>query len=408
MIKRIYQWLLGILGIGTITVLAIGAPSDQSFIARENVIKTLGIYKIQYADTGEVEIPDIDKPKAKLKKWDGEVSMEIALRTDKKVKAKEENGKLKWKSKTKEVHLYPLEVNEQMEYGGFEFEIILKEKPDTNIITFDIVTKNLNFLYQPALTQEEIDYGDNRPNNVVGSYAVYHSTKKDNKYKAGKAFHIYRPQMEDADGNTIWGELNITNNTLEVQIPQNFLDSAKYPIQHAAGLTFGHTAVGATDSTLGGNTLRGSYAWTPASNGTLDDIRWYARNTGDNPKVRAILYKNSDNTLIAVGSEEGVATGGSWEILNISNESINNSTAYMICFWISSAGNFPAKFDGDASYNLARDNEAYHATNNPPDPIDWDAGKPHLSGRKYSAYASYTLSAGVVTPSPTQSPLIFQ
>jgi len=108
-IKKKIVWFLMVTGIIG-TALAMGMPADMSFEHLPNVVKEATFYKIQYPDTGEVEIPKIDKPTAKLKKWNGEVSMNIKLRTDKKVKAKQENGKLKRKDNDKEVHLYPLGI----------------------------------------------------------------------------------------------------------------------------------------------------------------------------------------------------------------------------------------------------------------------------------------------------------
>jgi len=74
-----------------------------------------------------------------------------------------------------------------------------------------------------------------RPENVVGSYAVYHKTKKNHKqgeenYKTGKVAHIYRPKIIDANGNWVWGEMKINNNQIIVTVPQDFFDNGAYPI----------------------------------------------------------------------------------------------------------------------------------------------------------------------------------
>src|SRR5205085_2722515 len=103
-------------------------------------------------------------------------------------------------------------------------------------------TKGLDFIYQPELTSEEEKEGCVRPDNVVGSYAIFTSEEKINRvggkeYKSGKVGHIYRPRIEDANGEKVWGELNIDtkNGVLSVEIPQVFLDKASYPVRHAAG-----------------------------------------------------------------------------------------------------------------------------------------------------------------------------
>ena len=75
-------------------------------------------------------------------------------------------------------------------------------------------TEGLVFYYQPPLTPEEIETGAHQPENVVGSYAVYHATRGNlhasaeeaARYKTGKAYHIFRPLVKDAAGNETWGD----------------------------------------------------------------------------------------------------------------------------------------------------------------------------------------------------------
>ncbi len=138
---------------------------------------------------------------------------------------------------------------------GFEFEIILKNKPKSNVIPLTVRTKELAFHYQAELTAEE-RLTSHRPVNVVKSYAAYHMSKSNNAYGTGKAFHIYRPWAVDATGRRIWcdfdpdwdgrGDLNIT-------ISQDFLDSAVYPV--IIDPTFGYSEQGPstyTTPTTGG------------------------------------------------------------------------------------------------------------------------------------------------------------
>ena len=57
--------------------------------------------------------------------------------------------------------------------GTLEYEIIFDEKPSNNKIKIDIdCSEVLKFWHQPELTQDEIDDGAIRPENVVNSYAV--------------------------------------------------------------------------------------------------------------------------------------------------------------------------------------------------------------------------------------------
>ena len=157
----------------------------------------------------EVEIGDIKQesffPQAKLKYWDNECNFSIRYNKDPDGTYELKDNKVSWESKDKKkkVHMYELEGFED---GGFEIEVELLEKPTSNIIEYTIQTKMFDFDYQPELTQDEINDGKFRPENVIGSYAVCHKTGINNivdqygnsignQYKTGKVFHIFRPDM---------------------------------------------------------------------------------------------------------------------------------------------------------------------------------------------------------------------
>ena len=81
-----------------------------------------------------------------------------------------------------------------MEDGGFENEIILQEK--WNVFAFPIEdAQDLDFFDQPKLSLEEIAEGTVRPENVIGSYAVYPKTKTNHRvgdalYATGGLSHL--------------------------------------------------------------------------------------------------------------------------------------------------------------------------------------------------------------------------
>ena len=214
-------------------------------------------------------------PEVKLTKWD-ETSIRLWSEEKGDKKAIQKDNKISWnnKDKSKEYNFYEVSKEELgNEDGGFEYEIILNEKPKSNVTELKIETENLVFYYQAPLNEEEQDelvvsctetqcFNKDgkviveRPENIIGSYAVYHKddVKGDysrvggKNYKAGKAFHIYRPQMIDANGNKTWGKLNINIavGIVSVTIPQEFLDNATYPVRHATGYTFGYETAGST------------------------------------------------------------------------------------------------------------------------------------------------------------------
>lgn len=155
---------------------------------------------------------------------------------------------------------------------GLEWTIFLRQKPKSNALSYQIFGSNLSVFYQGELTRKEIERNANRPDSVVGSYAVYHSSRAHNEYKTGKVFHIYCPKAWDANGDTVWCDLNIDtiNGILSLTLPVDFWDNGSYPIvidPHFGYNTMGASEVGVTPS------------WTYASLETGD---YYTASTGDN------------------------------------------------------------------------------------------------------------------------------
>jgi hypothetical protein len=200
-------------------------------------------------------------PDVEINKWEGLAKFKIKPRLatiDEKDKTfsiddTKNKEKIKLQTPKMDINLYDLPPDEQNEDGGYEYEIVLKEKPQSNVISLDIENEGLDFYYQPALTQKEIDEGHIRPDNIVGSYAVYYKEQGDYSalggynFRAGKAFHIYRPKITDANGDWIWGEFNQdlqATGVLSITIKQDWLDKAVYPV--IVDPTFGYTVKPAT------------------------------------------------------------------------------------------------------------------------------------------------------------------
>lgn len=237
----------------------------------------------------DVEIGDIKQdaflPQIKIKQWSNEANFSMRLVDDDyNGKVSEKQGAIEWKKGIKTARMYPLKG---FENGGLEFEVEFASKPDTNVVEFSIQSKELDFFYQEEVsdthaTKRAEHWGISleeakrriRPENIVGSYAVYHKTKRNNfvggkEYRTGKAFHIYRPHAEDANGKRVWCDLNIENDVLRVTIPQDFLDSAMYPI--IVDPTFGHTTIGAS-SDIWGNGYPSAQKATLGSSGTIKGV----------------------------------------------------------------------------------------------------------------------------------------
>ncbi len=370
------------------------------------------------------------EPAVKISRWD-EVSLKIkpkdldkVAKKDKKVKL--EDGKIKFETPKQDFELYDLPASEDLPEGGYEFEWILKEKPTTNVVEFSIETEGLDFFYQPPLNIEmassacsETDCGDShRPENVVGSYAIYTSEQKINwtggkEYKVGKLGHIYRPKILDSAGHWVWGELNIDieNKKLTVTIPQDFLDKAVYPIRHAAGLTIGIT-------TIGGSTVNGLEPYylvnkrqQATATGAMSKIQAAVWDTGANSYIKVWLYNDSSGSpgSLLANSYPGAlfisrttkpTQDSEWTSSTSVSGSIVNGNYYWSAYHLGDSTvnvAFDSGSNGDSKYR-----ESAYA-NSPVDP----AGAMESYTDRFSIYATYTASGGTTTPSPPQQIIIF-
>lgn len=295
-------------------------------------------YEFTLTGGDKVEVGDKDaptfRPHLKLNRWGGEcfIAIQPAGEIESEFEPELEKDKIKYKYKAKqngfelelETEFYPLEPRTviakdkdgndvpftQNELGGFEFEIILGVKPPTNRIVLNIETQGLKFYYQPALTQEEIDQRCIRPDNVVGSYAIYHATRTNmhrsqadaDKYKCGKAFHIYRPKVTDAEGNWVWAELSLDEKagTLTTAIPQEFLNNAVYPV--SIDPNFGCEAEGSSNSGAQKNSMRGDLHTTPADISTAVSISVYIKKyTAYTTYFKGIIVLHSNLNILTNG-----------------------------------------------------------------------------------------------------------
>ena len=224
--------------------------------------------KPNWNDKIEVEIGDIKQPNTffpqlKIKRWDNEINYSLRFKDEENIEEKisYKDEKIKWVKGNKEIHLYDNPVTSKD--GGYEIEVVLKEKPVSNKLEFSIETKGLSFFFQPELTQKEKENGNIRPENVIDSYAVYYKNSplnyNDGKlYQAGKAFHIYRIKATDANGVSVWGKQNIDviKKLHTIEIPQDFLDNATYPV--IVDPTFGYTTLGESSAISIGSYIYGT------------------------------------------------------------------------------------------------------------------------------------------------------
>jgi len=353
-------------------------------------------------DLVQLELGDsktLDKmlPQQKIMRWDNECNVSIRLKDFDNFTVETEGEKIKLLKPEKEVHFYQIEEGE----GASEFEIILNEKPKTNVMEFSLVDKDVDYFPQPELEDSEIEGFEEmtveelltekrkrRPENVVGSYAVYAKTPKTNwtggkEYKCGKIGHIFRPKIIDSAGTEVWGDLHIENGILSVTIPQSFIDTAQYPIRHAAGLTWGYGGEGGSSSS-GYNYFYGSLFTSPASIASTEGISLYGGGSSGYTfyGTLGIILKSNLNVITngKLLKSDG-SSGPAWQTITfVTKPTVSQSTEYVL-----GAGlyiNVYMKYDaGGANQGYVDTTNSYNL-NNPTDAT--------TNTNKYSIYATYT------------------
>lgn len=360
-------------------------------------------------EVGDSKQPDF-KPQFKVARWENECNFSMRAQEHPDAVVEVDKDVIKYKTPDYEVHQY--DKPEAAEYGGFEFEWVLPKKPESNVLTATIQTKGLNFFYQPALTEEEIAEGSVRPDNVTGSYAVYHATKggmnraDGMEYKTGKAFHIYRPEAVDANGERVWCELNIDtdNGLLTVTVPQEFLESASYPL--VVDPTFGITGIGGSSlASLGSSTSKiasVSGAFVAATGDTITSYSLYATSTASSNTMLMTAYTVVAGVVsarLAVASNVTVTNVAGWRTSGAVSQALTNSTGYCtaIGFGSQSAGEtLTIRYDNGSA--PGRFGSTAVAMNDPFSPSGTD------SGRQYSWYSTYTSGGSSASSSPSTSP----
>lgn len=336
-------------------------------------------------------VVDTTQPKITLSKWGGKVAMGVTYQG-----LKSEGGRpllsknVTWTQDPKQsMEAVPIDATTTMEDGGMEININLPSKPASNVFTFAISgAEQLDFFYQPALTKEEIDEGASRPDNVIGSYAVYYKNHRDHivgqtNYATGKAYHIFRPLVTDAKGKTVWADLSYTAGTLTVTVPQSFLDTASYPV--IVDPTFGYSSQGVTNGPFGGNTLDGSNLnIAVSSNGSVDSVFAYGRGSGVNMKG---VITNSSFAILTNGVSNPVALTGSniWNQADYSSKpSVTSGSSFIP--WAIFDNTMTLFFDTGAGTNsYFKLGNSYASPTNPT--------SPSADTNKYSIYATYTAGA---------------
>ena len=305
------------------------------------------------------------KSKVKLKRWGDECSIDVEFEPDEIIVPVIEDGKLKKKKPG------DYEVIFDYDDENFHFDFLLYKKYKADFIEMPVNFEGLKLTKQLPLTEiqekvmrkaptavtitetQAIDVDGNvlveRPEHIVGSYSVFHATKKNHilgqkNYGCGKAFHLYRPKAIDDNGVEHWIEMEIADGILKLNVSDDWFKSeAKYPIyiDPTIGVTSALTSTTSAENVI--NVTRG-YA---DSNGIGVSISTYLSVTTAAHLVTCNVYTDgsgfSDTTSIplhpnGVTEEKDLPVqGATWDTFNfVSPPSFVGGTYYRVAYWVES------------------------------------------------------------------------
>ncbi len=285
--------------------------------------------------------------------------------------------------------------------GSFEFDAIIRSKSPNGRykIPFNIDSRNLSFYYQDTLTQAQLEEGFYRPDSVVGSYAVYHSSKRGNhiypggverNYGTGKAFHVYRPKVWDAAGDTIWGfvEIDTIIDRAWIGVDSTWKANAVHPV--TIDPVIGNTIVGGTAYADFDN-----FCWSAYSSrhkhqaGPTDSIvgyNFYGQTTVGTETVDMAMYSTEyssshPNDRLAANVSITVTTTTQWHTA-VATQLMNPDSVYVVAVGNASNDDVVGGFlDGVIVNTGAKSNSACSM------PSTWSGST--LSDLIPSAYATY-------------------
>ena len=211
-------------------------------------------------EVGDDKVVDTFIPRVKISRNQNAQNFSIGLEhvpSESATHTREPSGLIRWQEADLEQRFY--DVPDDTEYGSFEYEVELKTKPlpghpwwqpngDLRL-PFTIRHKDVEFAYQPPLTQEEVASGRfKRPARVVNSYAIYSANGSRGPY--AKLGHLYRPLVLDATGAKTWGQftLDLVNNRIYISIASAFMRRAQFPL--VVDPTIGYTTAGGSIETI--------------------------------------------------------------------------------------------------------------------------------------------------------------
>jgi hypothetical protein len=299
------------------------------------------------------------------------------------------------------------------EDGTFKWDIEYAKKPVNLAPEWDIVcSPGLMFRCQTPPPAEMLKGTLPIPERNFNSWTVHclqkgHYKSREGKtlvnYQTGKLLQIYRPVCTDADGKTAWADILIENGKFRVTLPQDFMETARYPI--TLDPTFGHTASGTYN---GGGSTGAIYTGAngaPSGNGAVTsiylDVVTYA---SGNWKVG--LYDDNSNPHNKTGTERESALGSvsrTFQQFAANDIPVANGTTYWIC-WETTCSSYYYYYD-TSGVGILHDNNSYGDAWPSTFTVDGSSSGEVASYAEYEAPASAALT-GTVTDAISESDIV--
>lgn len=240
--------------------------------------------------------------------------------------------------------------------------------------------------------------------NEISKYEALSAPElKYNKtYETGKAFHIPRPKLIDANGNEAYVEdftIDRENALMTIKYPKKFMDEATYPV--VVDPTFGYTSIGGTGGTSSSDRVVGTIG-NPGESGTMTSVSYYSQNNSDgNNDTKGLLLLGSDFSTVEYGDEISVnSSTAQWWTSGGFTESISNQDYYTTFHVDASTGNRGYRYyDSGPTDSGIFDTETYPTAT---DPIS----SPNLLAQTISVYATYTATGGGSTFTPRNNSVV--
>lgn len=341
----------------------------------------------------EIEIGDSKQnnffPQLKTKHWDNECNFSLRLKDSDYSSADVSTfaDRIEWRNKNRIVRFYELAGFHD---GGVEFEVLLLNKSAGSFVEFTIQSKGLRFFYQPPLTDAERKAGDIRPENIVGSYAVYHETKTGNSlesksYLTGKAFHIYRPYAIDAAGKKIWCTLRIDEQTsvMTISVPHWYFKFAKFPI--LIDPTLGYTTAGGSSTFTSTDRIR-ACQYTATEGGSITSMSMWCDDSGGADNGTMIIYSDTGadypDALLYETAEFALSNAATWNTQSLSGTFSTSDKLWLGLYTSGATAYYDITgSDPHRTADLAYDSSA---------PATFPGGAVDDTGKRLSVYITYS------------------